>query len=222
MNRKPLKSAGDPSDLDLMLYADGELEGEARAAVEAYLAKVAAGSTKVAQLNLASSILREQALDAAGKADGIADAVMAKIAAGGAVAKETPALKLASLASKPAPSRRATRRERSANDNARAIFALAAVAVAAAAGLMIWGRMDAAPQHAPIAISTTSPQSPALPSSAAPASEGDNEPGVEVAAVDFGARMGTIFYVPTKESTSNGTTTVVWLNDDDDDSSGEE
>lgn len=225
MNRKPLKSAGDPSDLDLMLYADGELEGEERAAVEAYIARVGAGSTKIAQFNLVSSLVRDQALDGAGKADGLADAVMAKIAAEDASAKEAPPRAPIALASAPRALKAQARGERSANDNARGIFALAVVAVAAAAGLMIWGRMDATPQHAPIAISTTSPQSPVPPASvtsATPAPEGDNEPGVEVAAVDFGARMGTIFYVPTKESASNVTTTVVWLNDDEDDSSGDD
>jgi hypothetical protein len=44
--------------------------------------------------------------------------------------------------------------------------------------------------------------------------EADDEHGVEVAAVDFGARIGSIFYVPTGLAASNATTTVVWLNDE--------
>jgi hypothetical protein len=39
--------------------------------------------------------------------------------------------------------------------------------------------------------------------------------GVEVAAVDFGSRVGTIFYVETEAATSRHTTTVVWLTDSD-------
>jgi hypothetical protein len=41
----------------------------------------------------------------------------------------------------------------------------------------------------------------------------DREHGVVVSAVDFGARLGAIFYVPA-ESAGSTTTTVVWLADD--------
>jgi hypothetical protein len=229
MIRKSSKSAGDPSDLDLMLYADGELEGEARAAVEAYLARTATGKAKAAALSLLSDVVREQALGAAGKADGIADAVMAKIAVEGATTKGAPPPKPVAITNALRAGEEQVRRNKPpANDNSRRIFALAAVAVAAAAGLMIWSRMDAtSPQvgHDPVAISTTSHQhGPTPPSTAEPTANGEDELGVEVAAVDFGARMGTIFYVPMEETASNVTTTVVWLNDDDsdDDSSGEE
>jgi hypothetical protein len=47
-----------------------------------------------------------------------------------------------------------------------------------------------------------------------PAPEGEIEHGVEVAAVDFGTRTGTIFYVPMDADSSKHTTTVVWLADD--------
>jgi hypothetical protein len=220
MIRKSIKSAGNPSDLDLMRYADGELDGEERAAVEAYLARAAAGKAKVAALGLVSSIVREQALGASRKADGIADAVMAKIAAEGAAAKETPPPKPAAILSAPRAFKAQASRDKAANDNSRKIFALAAVAFAAAAGLMIWSRMDALTPQAGYGPGATSTMSPSTSESAV---NGENDLGVEVAAIDFGARMGTIFYVPTEEAASNVTTTVVWLNDDDDDeSSGEE
>jgi hypothetical protein len=56
----------------------------------------------------------------------------------------------------------------------------------------------------------TAEQAPAPPST----QEAEGDVGVEVAAVDFGSRIGTIFYVPTEAATSNHTTTVVWLADD--------
>jgi hypothetical protein len=74
--------------------------------------------------------------------------------------------------------------------------------------------------EAPIAAMTSTPEqipAPPAPVKAAeptPSPDADDEHGVEVAAVDFGARMGTIFYVPTGAAASNATTTVVWLNDD--------
>jgi hypothetical protein len=220
MIHKSIKSAGDPSDRDLMLYADGELEGEQRAAVEAYLARSAAGKAKVAALNLVSSVVREQALGASGKADWIADAVMVKIATEGAASNETPRSKPAAITSAPRALAAQPARDKPANDNSRRIFALAAVAVAAAAGLMLWSRMDPTTSqvgHGPVATSTMAHQQD-------PSSTDEGGPGVEVEAIDFGARMGTIFYVPTEEVASNVTTTVVWLNDDDDDddSSGDE
>lgn len=227
MNRKSIKSAGDPSDLDLMLYADGELEDEARAAVEAYLARNATGRAKFAALGVASDIVRERALSTAGKADGIADAVMAKIAAEGATSKEAaPPKPIAITSARGARETQGRRGKPPANDNSRRIFTLAAVAVAAAAALMIWSRLDATLQggRGPVASSTTAHHGPTPPSTTEPTANGEDDLGVEVAAVDFGARMGTIFYVPTEETSSNVTTTVVWLNDDDsdDDSSGEE
>jgi anti-sigma factor RsiW len=222
MIRKPSsKTADTPSDLELMLYADGELEDARRAMVEAYLARDTAASSKLAAQRLVSGIVRERALGAAGRADGIADAVMAEIESPAKGAAEAKIPKPAALA--PAKGGLAPKmgRERPANDNARGIFALAAVALAAAAGLMLWSRMGAEPQaalHFPVATSaTTQEQSPAPPpqvETAEPAPDGDDGPAVEVAAVDFGARVGTIFYVPTEAAASNATTTVVWLNDD--------
>jgi hypothetical protein len=123
---------------------------------------------------------------------------------------------------------------RPANDNTRRIFGLAAAAVAAAAALMIWGRMEPGPggERSPVIAAQTAQTAPnaevPAPSVEAPRSvdaqmaepprpEGDMEMGVEVAAVDFGAGSGSIFYVP-RDSAGLGAatamTTVVWLADD--------
>jgi anti-sigma factor RsiW len=208
-----------PSDLELMLYTDGELDAGRRAEVEAYLARSAAASSKLAALGMASSIVRDVALSAGAKADGIADAVMAQIASESSLRVEPPA-----PSTKAAPDRAIgrlpERRGKPANDNSRGIFMLAAFAVAAAAGLMLWSRADPqAPTHANEAReSATQEAAPLAPNTPAELpsqkTDKDDDLAVEVAAVDFGALTGTIFYVPTGAAASNATTTVVWLNDE--------
>jgi hypothetical protein len=217
MIRRTTKPRGEPSDLELMLYADGELDEERRFAVEAYLDRSTPGTAKLSALNLVSGIVREQSLGSAAGADGIADAVMAKLTANGAGAAATIPTKPSSIKAMAGATR-----AKPANDNSRGIYALAALAVAAAAGLMLWGRMDTGSpaSERPVAVAPATPeQLPApVPSAraaeATPSSDVEDEHGVEVAAVDFGARMGTIFYVSTGAAASNATTTVVWLNDD--------
>jgi len=229
-----------PTDLELMLYADGELDEARHREVEAHITRDAQRRAKLAGLDITGALLRERAASPA-LADGIADAVMARIlkestngVGAGAARAQAPANKAEAGApealqpsggelrdirsgaqKKPAGT---SFDKRPANDNARGIFALAALAAAAAAALMIWGRMEAEP---PRAMNTTQPPAdthvtPELAPTPAPSPEPGDEanPGVEVAAVDFGARMGTIFYIPTGSSASSPTTTVVWLSDD--------
>lgn len=217
-----------PTDLELMLWADGELdEGRARE-VEAYMLRDASSRAKIVGLDVVSAAIRERAPSAL--ADGIADAVMARVEREGAngIGKVDAARKGANGVAPGADHASETRRlapgaapQRPANDNnARRIFGLAAIAAAAAAGLMIWGRMDAephrteiqAPHSAEVAVAPAPSPQPAPEAPAAPSDEG--EPGVEVAAVNFGARMGTIFYIPTGSSEHSPTTTVVWLSDE--------
>jgi hypothetical protein len=226
------------SDLDLMLYLDGELSDDRHEEVRRTITRDKVLRGKLDALELSSTILRERVSDAAINID-LTDAVMAQIAShksdvslderdNAPVAREVqaivapiaPTVSLDKLGSRTKPS----------NDNARGIFALAAFAVAAAAGLMIWGRMAPAPSTEPtphVAVVAT----PEVPNGAAPTEEiepakgadavadstQDEEVGVEVAAVDFGSRVGTIFYVPTEAATSKHTTTVVWLTDPDGD-----
>lgn len=109
------------------------------------------------------------------------------------------------------------------------IYAAALLAVAAAAALLVWGRgadnlptatptpsAEVAPSAAVAAV--TAPSATPSPSAPASATEEEAEPepvhGVEVAAVEFGGKMGSIFYVPSGETGSGNTTTVVWLADD--------
>ncbi|XXX74974.1 hypothetical protein WMF30_45705 [Sorangium sp. So ce134] len=212
-----------PTDLELMLYVDGELDEARHRQVEEYVLHDPRCRAKVAGLVTAADMIRDSAL-ASSAADGIADGVMAKILEeqradakpkGGAVAQPL-------AASPPADPPRARARPQGspANDNARGIFALTAVAVAAAAAMMVWGRTGteapsaALTAPAPSAVLAPPPAAPAHEPAAAPGAEGEVGPGVEVAAVDFGARMGSIFYVPREAAASGPTTTVVWLSDE--------
>jgi anti-sigma factor RsiW len=202
-DRNEGQSHGAPTDLELMLYADGELEGEEAAAVEAYLARDANARAKLAAMGIVGGVVRAGALASTAKADGIADAVMAQIA------KES-AEKPASAPVVP------LRPARPANQNA--LWAVAVVAVAAAAGLLVWARGTTSPVG-PVASGPTAPlsaQSDGRPmgrDAAVRLDSGGVVHGVEVAAVDFGAHSGAVFYVPTG-SADSATTTVVWLSDD--------
>ncbi len=213
-----------PSDMELMLYVDGELDDARHNEVSAHLEHSEEARHKVAALRMVSNAVRGQNENLLPSID-IASAVMAKIESGEASeAGAAGGAKVIELrGSKPAKQGGA-KATNSANDNARGIFTLAAIAVAAAAGMMIWGRMDAAPRQSaqvnqPVITQTqeavAASAESAAPSAAAEAANSDNEPehGVEVAAVDFGAHMGSIFYVPA-ETVAGGTTTVVWVEDE--------
>ena len=226
-----------PTDLELMMYVDGELEGERLREVRQAVSRDDVLRSKVAALSLSGAIVRENAESDFAGID-LSDGIMARIAADKSPTREArdeaPGPTAPALAPEPKeaevkpllrPGLGKVAAKSPSNDNSRGIFALAAIAVAAAAGLMIWGRMDVAtpgPQ-APVAAVTTPAEAPAEPAQApaeAPrvaetdTEESDDEVGVAVAAVDFGAKIGTIFYVPTEAATSNHTTTVVWLADD--------
>ena len=209
---------GSPSDLELMQYFDGELEEPRRSAVAAFLSADLGAQNKVAGLTITSAILRDQA-GSLSAADGIADLVMAKISADpGANVHPSQAkvLPFPALSTKPAAP---------ANDNSRRIFAaLGALAVAAAAAFALWGQASAPPagpaRSTPVAAVTAPSTVPTAVNpepdidAASVNAEADTEHGVEVAAVDFGAHMGSIFYVPSGSIEAKRTTTVVWLADD--------
>lgn len=184
-----------PTDLDLMLYADGELEGERLAAVEAYLAQDEAARSKLLAMGMVSNVVREQAHGGASKADDIADLVMAAIAAE------------PKKADPPTEKQAAPARRKPANDNGRGLWAIAAFAAAAAAALLLWSR--GSPTSGAHGVASTRPPPTSL---SAPAPGAEVEPGVAVSAVDFGARMGAVFYV--SSDSTEATTTVVWLSDD--------
>lgn len=214
------EASAPPTDLELMLYVDGELDEARHRQVEEHVLHDPSCRAKVLGLLTAGDMIRESALSSS-VADGIADQVMAKIREeqGESAGGESGAAGRLEGAAPPAesPRIRQSLRKSPANDNARTIVTLTALAVAAAAALMVWGRTETEPPSAalPAPIEVLAPPKATSSEPAAPPSaEGELEPGVEVAAVDFGARMGTIFYVPREAVASGPTTAVVWLSDD--------
>ena len=108
--------------------------------------------------------------------------------------------------------------------SSRAVYYFATAALAAAAARTLWARVDpdmpALPPTAAIGElprPTAQVEAPATAAAQAPSPEGELDVGVEVAAVDFGGRTGTIFYLPGEGSGQVSTTTVVWVNDVGDD-----
>jgi len=227
-----------PSDLELMMYFDDELEEPRRADVAAWLATDQAGAAKLYGLEQVSTLLlQSDAANPTGRAADVANAVMAKITAGevdrdeksvsnGAAKKAAASVPDAVVRpigsakkAEVAPS------ETAANDNnGRFIFGLAAVAAVAAAAMFFWGRTTAptvADNASPLPIVTAGASAAneaptaieplgALPSATAEAEQESS--GAEVAAVDFGSRSGSIYYV--SGASQGATTAVVWLTDE--------
>lgn len=201
-----------PTDLELMLYADGELTGEQLAAVEAHLARDKSARRKLLAMGIVSDVVRDRALGAAAPLAGdIADLVMASLEAEGRP-EATPEAKREKDVVAPVVENKVVplRRRRPANDNMRGLWMVAAVAAAAAAGLLLWSR---GPAPTTGGVASGRAPSTAITAPAPTPEAADDEHGVEVAAVDFGALTGSVFYVPSGTATS-GTTTVVWLSDD--------
>lgn len=211
-----MKPLAPPTDLELMLYLDGELEEPRRTEVARFLGDLpedsanpgneqdlASARAKLVGLEAVGEVVRRRA-EQVGEGFSVADAVMARI-----TEAEPP---------RPLPVRPV--KKAAANDNAvsRRIFALAAVAVAAAAAMMVWSRAEA---PGPVAERPAAPlEAPPAPTPAPAPAEGSAEAvaeedmGVVVAAVDFGAHSGSIFYVPGGPSLPGETTTVVWVADE--------
>jgi hypothetical protein len=183
-----------------MLWADGELEPERAAQVEAYLAESPSARRMLGSLEALGEAVREAAQAGAERAgaDGLASRVMDRIDRD--VAEVRPL----------DPARDAGRRRSRAMGYAACGLALAAGVLA-----VIWrlsGPLARPLANAPSAAVRVAASVPdmAAATAAAGRSEGDAEPGVSVDAIEFGAQAGAIFYVPG----DTGTTTVVWLSED--------
>lgn len=187
---------------DLMSYADGELDARREAEIEAHLQQDPHDSAIVATFFEMGARVREVA-DARARdagADDIANWVMGRIEQ--EKAENVVALRPAGpVGSTPA--------------RVGSIWPMAVggLAAAAAVALLVWrfAGFDLV-QPVPKQVEVTPSTNPEMVVASAPlpAVDYDPEPGVSVDVVDFGARTGTIFYVPS----DTGTTTVVWLTDD--------
>lgn len=191
------RSAQQPTDQELMLFVDGELEPAREAEVAAHVASDPIGRRKVLALRFAGEVLRETQREVSAPLD-LADAVMGQLDA------------LDRSVSRVVPLDAARRR-----GVARRIYAVAAVAVAAAAALAVWARAGAVVESSPsMALVPPSPslELAAPPPEPEPEAQPQQEHGAEVAAVDFGTRTGSIFYVPT-EAAERNVLAVVWISD---------
>jgi anti-sigma factor RsiW len=160
-----------PSNEELMMYADGELDPSRAAEVRAFLAENEDARDIVAGLKLAGNLIAEDALDGAADLGDVADLVMRRIE------------------SEP---RRGVVRSLGTR-----VMAGVGLTIALAAGFALFLRGT---KTAPSDLGSYVPRADDAATEMA-----------EVDEIDFGARAGTIFYVP---SGGKSTTTVVWLMDD--------
>jgi hypothetical protein len=197
-------------DRELMRYLDGDLDEGPRRELERRLESDADARDKLAGLRLAGALVREHAL-ADHRADSIADAVMGKL---DALDEETAESERQLVAEREAPRKIATAKP--ANDNARPIWAVAALAAAAAAALFVWSKNEPDRDLASAPTATSLPAEPSVPApppeshaSAAETVQDEGDDDIEVATVDFGDNTGTVFYA----SAGRAPSAVVWVND---------
>jgi hypothetical protein len=185
--------------LELMQYADGELDGDAaaRARVEELLRTSDEARRVVAALGTLGDIVREEADERSGMADAIADRVMAGITSADPAAKVIPLV-------------RPARRGRSG-----AVPAVVA-GLALAAGVVLFIRSQGAPSS-----SHEGRFAAAAPPSVE--SQGDDDdtsdgalaqtelPGVDLEEVRSIRNKVDVFFVPSEKSA--GASVVVWIDD---------
>ena len=185
-----------PTDLELMLWVDGELEAERAEEIGELVRHDPRVRAIVAALRQGSDVIADEALLHAELAnvDGIADAVMDVIDADDAAASR----------------RFIAPRKRAPAWRGPAVAALSIALAAAAAWTFIF----------PSELTQVAKRTPATVSSGATAAatEEESTTGISIDVVDFGARPGTIFYVPSEDESI---LPVVWLTEDDTPSSGD-
>ncbi len=199
--------------LDLMAFADGEIDAEARERVDKLVRDDAEAARVVTAIR--SAELRPWLVQAfeqrAHRADGIADAVMARLDGGGA-----PSAIRADSGDVQLP-----QRARSRSTPRAAVAGFGGVALAIAAGVALYLRVGderAVPQQPSAAGATSSqpviarqegPGSPA-PSTHESAPSGS---GVEVDEIDSSMRV-SIFELAAMADTSTPSSVVVWIDDE--------
>jgi len=224
------------SDLELMRYLDGELDEPELTELEARLAGDDEASGKLDGLEQLGDFLR-QTVASDERGDAIADAVMVGIDAADseqADSEDRGAEEDAEVIELPAPKPKldpvaGAQVAPPANDNSRLIYSVFAAAAAVAIGLFVWGSTGpgadtvamtdrpaseaseaaAAPEASPAAVAAEAARAKAEGEAAA---DDDDEPVVEIAAVDFGAQSGSVFYVSAGKNAA-GSTAVVWVTD---------
>jgi anti-sigma factor RsiW len=183
-----------PTDLELMLWVDGELDADRAGEIADYIRIDPRARAVVSALRQGSATVAEDALRHAelSDADTIADNVMEAIDAAASRHLIAPVRR--------APAWRAP--------------AIAAISIALAAAAA-WTIIVPSELAKPIAK-----RAPAVSSGATAVASNEEEAkeGVWIDVVDFGTRPGTIFYVPSEDESILA---VVWLTEDDTPSSGD-
>lgn len=210
-----------PTDLELMMLHDGELDPARAEEVMTFLEGDRVARDKRWSLEVVGAGLREVSSRSDEKSPDMVDDILAYVDASSLPSskKQGGVTVLSDRREEKKHSSHAT--SKAANDNGRLIFGLAAVAAAAAALMFFWGRAGN-DRTFELPTATDAPQakvepppslSPSLDVSSALAPERleKSELGVEVAAVDFGTKSGTIYYVPSDDKFAASATTVVWL-----------
>ncbi|MBK8937793.1 MAG: hypothetical protein IPM79_09140 [Polyangiaceae bacterium] len=223
-----------PTDLELMMYFDGELDEPRASEVRAFVEGSARARQKLDGLSLVGVAVEERARARESSFPDLTDSIMARVsaeAAGRTADAQEPHADRAPEAPPVRPKPLDTPKKLeiaapAANDNGRLIFGLAAFAAVAAAALFMWGRSTSQRRRSPRAPRQSSrPSTPRsrpgrrrsdlVPASESPPSAPEDEappPSAEVAAVDFGSRNGMVYYVAVANQPT--TTTVVWVRDE--------
>jgi hypothetical protein len=193
--------------LELMAFADGELEGEAEARVEALLGASAEARTVVAAIRAAGidRWLGEAIEQRSETADGIADVVMARLDAG-------PAARGAGMTDGRGAVGRPVGPWSPRNRVRVVVFGGAAlVAAAAAVALVVRGRPDG---RSTVVATTAAPAPQATVSAGAPEPEerASAAGGVVVDEIDSPAGQVSIFQIPSLAHAASSV--VVWVDDD--------
>ncbi len=208
--------------LELMAYADGELDDDARERIEAFLATSEDARAVVTAMDPLGEFVRTSADVGASAADGIASAVMARIDADDvALANDAASARPAETNVISLERARAARAAR-----LRVVGAAAGVAALAAAYFLV-ARPAQGPSGSDGVVASTTPsaltaRASAFPETPPPAQlaivlpgEGDNGTGVEVEHVDAPNNDVSVIYVPAVATPDvNASSVVIWINDD--------
>ena len=204
--------------LELMQYADGELDGETRARIEGLLRSNAEARGVVEAMGTLGDVVRdgvEERARGASAADGIADGVMSAIAAAGEIERRGSGARAgAGAAADVVPFVPATDR-RKAPRKARPGALPAAVAILAlAAGVALFARSkEPASRHGDI-FASAPPASMSEPQAEAAVAAGEGR-GVDLEEVRSIRNKVNVFFTPPPQSKGPGASAsvVVWIDD---------
>lgn len=195
----------DQGELDLLAYLDGELEGDAAAAVEARLRTDRAYAARAKAMQAIGDFLRKDAdrLYESARVDAIVDDVLAKVRA-----ESQPVAEVVRLSEVAPPTSRLTRTKKNT-----VIWVAFGAVTAAAAAMVLWVGSAGNKGVAPVASTTQSaapPETVAIVKTATPPPSNPPVPAtndeVEVEGLEVGSEA-TVIYM----RGDDGSSPVVWI-----------